>query len=122
MIKTIDKTKTIERYLKKTGQQVTIVKGSESTTLFAVIEQTWKRNKTRFEENSSKIGRYYNDYYIYFGPASYDISALAYDDYALIGGEKYAFIQSEKVTVDNRVQYYRGVLKKLREADGNVFV
>ncbi len=108
----LNKTSTIEKYLQRLGQSVTLVKNGSETEVFAVIEQTWKRNKSRFERNSSKIGRWYNAYYIYYGPASYDIRALGEEDYAVIDGARYYFVKAECVKVGNITQYYRGVLKK----------
>ncbi|MBQ3904339.1 MAG: hypothetical protein II744_05125 [Eubacterium sp.] len=108
----LNKTTIIEKYLRRLGRSVTLVKEGSPTEVFAVIEQTWKRNKSRFERNSSKIGRWYNAYYIYYGPASYDIRALGTDDYAVIDGVRYYFVQAESVKAGNIIQYYRGVLKK----------
>ena len=87
-----------------------------------MIEQTWKRNKSRFERNLSKIGRYYNAYYIYYGPASCDIRTLGENGYALIDGTRYYFVQAESVRVGNVTQYFRGVLKKETGEDGYGFV
>lgn len=118
----INKTSTIERYLRRLGRSVNIVKSGEGTEVFAVIDQTWKRNKSRFERNMSKIGRYFNTYYIYYGPASYDITALTDGDYALIDGVKYYFVQAECVKVGNIIQFYRGVLKKETGEDNYGFI
>ncbi len=111
----IDKSSAIEKYLKRLGRSVTIIKNGSETELFAVIEQTWKRNKSRFEKSISPIGRYYNGYYIYYGPSSFDITGLGDEDFAIIDGKKYYFIQSECVKVSGVIQYYRGVLKKEQE-------
>ena len=111
----INKASAIEKYLKRLGRSVTIINNEKETELFAVIEQTWKRNKSRFEKSVSPIGRYYNGYYIYYGPSSFDITELGEEDYALIDGKKYYFVQSECVKVGGVIQYYRGVLKKEQE-------
>ena len=107
----LDRAQTIKAYLTRLGQQVTLIRNGEETTVFAVIEQTWKRNKSRFEKNASPIGRYYNRYYIYYGPADYDIRTLSEEDCVLIDGETYYFVQADCVRVGETVQYYRGVLK-----------
>ncbi|MCR5206860.1 MAG: hypothetical protein K6C14_00095 [Eubacterium sp.] len=118
MINILDKSETIEKYLKRLGQSVFIIKDGKTTEVFAVIEQTWKRNKSHFEEKISPIGRYFNRFYIYYGPASYDIRELGDDGYAVIDGEKYYFVQADCVKAGNTVQYFRGVLKKEQGGEG----
>ncbi len=118
MIKILDKSSVIEQYLKNIGQSVILIKNGKPTEVSAVIEQTWKRNKSRFEKSNSEIGRYFQGYYIYYGPASYDITSLSEDDTAKIDGESYYFVQSESVKAGNVVQYYRGVLKKAYGEEG----
>ncbi|MBQ7740587.1 MAG: hypothetical protein IJT65_05070 [Eubacterium sp.] len=117
----IDNSKTIEELLKLAGRKIKIVKDADETELYAVIEQTYKRNKSRFEELSGEIGLYRNDYCFYYGPASFDITSPCEDEYILDGEEKYIFIKKERVKVNDTLQYYRAVIKKSREADGNAF-
>lgn len=114
----IDKGRIIKKYLTLLGKDVSIVKSDGSTLhLRAVIEQTWRRNKSRFEELSSKIGRYYNDYYFYYGPYDVDISNVSKDDYFLSDGVKYELVRYERVIVDSKIQFYTAVLKKILEAE-----
>lgn len=116
----LDNNKIIEKFLKLTGKSVIAVCGGKPQEIFAVVEQTYKRNKSRFEDEASMIGRRFNDYYIYYGPASFDIELLGEDDYLLIDGTKFYFIKKEKIKVNNFVQYYWAVIKK-EEGSENVF-
>jgi hypothetical protein len=118
----IDKSEVCKKYLKKVGKTVRVVRedGSEDTIL-AVIGQVWKKNKSRFENLSSKIGLYYKDYYTYIGPYDCDITALTENDYLECNGKKYFVIRSEAVIVGDKVQYYDGVLKRIVEENENVF-
>ncbi len=111
----------IKAQLRIAGKPVTVTDGEEVQKTTAVIEQTWKRNKSRFEESSSKIGRYYKDYYNYIGPYDLDIKALSDNAYVTVLGEKFYFVQKEQVYVGGYTQYYRGILKKAEEGDENVF-
>lgn len=114
----IDKGKIIKKYLSMLGKDVSIVKNDGSTVKFrAVIEQTWRRNKSRFEDVSSKIGQYYNDYYFYYGPYDIDISETGTDEYLLSDGIKYELIRYERVIIDTEIQFYTAVLKKILEAE-----
>lgn len=112
----------VEHYLNKLGRPITVKKSDNSEdSFFAVIEQTWKKNKSKFEDSSSMIGRADNEYYEYFGPADYDITELTKNDYVISDGRKYFFVKTEKVVVGGFVQYYTGILKRIFEEDGNVF-
>lgn len=111
----------IEKKLKTVGQPVKFIKsdGSEEE-IFAVIESMYKRNKSKFEDNATKTGRNYNDYYIYIGPSSYDIFELGNRDYLLAGNDKYEIIKPEKIIAGGVIQSYRAIIKKIRE-DEDVF-
>lgn len=122
MIKIINKSKTIEKYLKRLGQKVVMVRNGEETELYAVIEPAWRRNKSRFESSASEIGRCYDGYYFYYGPAGYDIRTLESGDYALIDGERYYLIRADIVKTGIAVQYFRGVLKKENGGEDYGFV
>lgn len=118
MIIILDKRSVIEQYLHHIGRSVILIKNGKPTEVCAVIEQTWKRNKSRFEKSNSEIGRYFQGYYIYYGPASFDITSLSDEDTVEIDGESYYFVQSESVKAGNIIQYYRGVLKKAYGEEG----
>lgn len=114
----IDKSRIIKKYLSLLGKDVSIVKSDGSTAnCRAVIEQTWRRNKSRFEDLSSKIGKYYNDYYFYYGPYDMDISDMSKRDYMFSDGIKYELVRYERVIVDSKIQFYTAVLKKILEAE-----
>jgi hypothetical protein len=119
----IDKSEICKTYFKKIGKEVKIVKadGSEDN-IFAVIGQLWQKNKSEFEELSSKIGRYYNDYYTYLGAYDIDITKFTDDDFIVDNDVKYYFVKADSVKVGNIVQYYTGILKKVNEESDNVFI
>lgn len=118
----IDKSKICRKYFDKLGRTVKLVKADGSEEQFlAVIWQTWNKNKSKFEDLSSKIGLYYNDYYTYIGPSDYDITALSKNDYIECGASRYFFVRSEAVSTGDVVQYYSGILKKIVEEDSYVF-
>ena len=102
----------IKKYLTLLGRKAHIHTDGKVIEVWCVLEQTWKKNKTRFEDNSSEVGRFYRDYYNYIGPYDVDISVMQDDDFFEIGGEKYYLVRCEKVDVGGVIRYYRGVLKK----------
>ena len=114
---------TIKEYLNLVGRQTTVQKanGGEDN-FFAVLEQTWKRNKTNFEDRAAAPGRVYKEYCVIICPYDVDIKAYGKDDTFIIDGEKYEICRSERVIALGKTQFYRGILKKIREADENVFV
>ena len=108
--------------LKQAGRPVRLVRTDDSEEdFFAVIEQTWKKNHLRFEDKASLIGRYQKEYYYYVGPADVDVSALTEEDTLYVGAAAFQFEKTEEVAAGGTVQFYRGILKKIKEADGNVF-
>ncbi len=111
----------IKAQLRIAGKPFTVTDGEENQSGWAVIEQTWRKNKSRFEENSSKIGRYYRDYYNYIGPFDIDIKALSENAVVTVADEKFYFVQKERVSTGGYTQYYRGILKRAEEGDINVF-
>ncbi|MFR5875370.1 MAG: hypothetical protein ACLUFN_02645 [Eubacterium sp.] len=118
----LDKSKICKAYLKKLGKSVKLVKSDGSETeFFAVIGQTWNKNKSKFEDLSSRIGRYYNDYYTYIGPSDYDITVFNENDYIEYNGVRYFFVRQEAVIVGDTVQYYTGIMKKIFEENPDVF-
>lgn len=118
----IDKSEICREYLSRIGKTVRLVRadGSEEQ-FFAVIGQTWLKNKSKFEDLLSKIGMYYNDYYTYIGPSDYDITVLSDNDYIEYCGVRYFFVRQEAVVVGDTVQYYAGVLKRIAEEESDVF-
>ena len=118
---TADKSKIIEKYINALGRSVKIIRADGSETqATAVIERSWNSTRFHFEESSSKIGRYSDSYFYYIGPASLDILSFGREDYVIIDNEKYCFVQKESIKVSDKIQYYRGVLKKITE-DEDVF-
>ncbi|MDY4608884.1 MAG: hypothetical protein SO393_08290 [Eubacterium sp.] len=88
---------------------------------YAIIQQVWRRLKSKFEPVSSQLGMAYTDYYLYYGPAELDITRLKRDDMLTFDGVRYYFVRAERVAVGDTTQYYAGVLKQVYEEDSNVF-
>ncbi|MGN0523988.1 MAG: hypothetical protein ACI4IG_06920 [Eubacterium sp.] len=118
----LSKSKICKKYFRLLGNSVTLVTadGGEKQ-FFAAIQQTWRKNKTRFEALESKLGQVHNDYYLYLGPADVDITTLSRRDILRCNGNEYYFVVTDSVSVGDRVQYYTGVLKRIYKEDGNVF-
>ncbi len=118
----LSKSKIFKKYFEVLGNSVTINRedGSE-IKLFAAIEQTWRKNKNRFEAVASKLGQARNDYYIYIGPYDVDVTVLTNKDIVHCNGSEYYFLNADSVSVGNEIQYYTGVLKRIYEEDDNVF-
>jgi hypothetical protein len=109
-------------YFKKIGKTVTLYTTADNgVTYHAVVSQTWRKNKAKFEESLTELGRVSNDYYIYLGPADYDICALGDEAYILCDGERFKFLKTERVIVGDKVQFFTAVLKKIWECDSNAF-
>ncbi|MBE6816901.1 MAG: hypothetical protein E7520_04270 [Ruminococcaceae bacterium] len=113
---------TIKQYLGLIGRQTTVIKadGGEDS-FFAVLEQTWKRNKTNFEDRATGGGRVYKEFCVIICPYDVDLKSYTKNDTFIIDGEKYEICRSERVIAMGETQFYRGILKKIREADDDVF-
>ncbi|MBR0412099.1 MAG: hypothetical protein IJI47_00835 [Eubacterium sp.] len=114
---------TIKKYLNMVGREATVIRanGGEDK-FFAVVEQTWKRNKTNFEDRAVKPGRIYNEYCEILCPFDINLKQYGKGDTFVIEGEKYELCRAEQVTAYGNIQFYRGIIKKIREVDENVFV
>ncbi len=111
----------IKAQLSKIGKPFSVHTANGIINGVGVIEQTWRKNKSLYEEKSSRIGRYYKDYYNYIGPYDIDITALDGDCYVTVLGDKFYFVKKENVYSGGHTQYYRGILKKAEEGDIDVF-
>lgn len=117
-----DKSEICKKYISRLGNSVKIINADGSEiNFFAAVEQTWRKNKSRFEFTSSELGRVRNDYYIYFGPCDVDITALDEKAILICDEKEYCFVVSHKVCSNDEVLYYTGVLKRIYREDGNVF-
>ncbi len=112
----------IKKQLAAVGRKATAVyaDGGEEE-FFAVVEQTWKRNKTNFEDTAEKAGRLYNEYCEIICPCDFDLKSCGRDTVFIIDGERYELCRCEKVSSFGKTQFYRGIIKVVREADENVF-
>ena len=113
---------TIKKYLNMVGRDATVIKanGGEDK-FFAVVEQTWKRNKTNFTDRAMIPGRVYNEYCEILCPYDINLKQYGKNDTFLIEGEYYELCRAEQVVAFGEIQFYRGIIKKIREVDTNVF-
>ncbi len=118
-----DFSNTIKTLLKTVGRQATVSrKNGGEDSFFAVVEQTWKRNKTNFDDKATLTGKVYNEYCEIICPFDVNLKDYGEDDIFIIEGEKYKLCRCERVTVFGKIQCYRGIIKKIREANNNVFI
>ena len=103
--------------LRQYGQAVNVTDGAESRKIWAVVESRRRKTKTLFEDNSDKVGRYYDDYYTYIGPADFDITALSDRAWFEFGGRRYMLVRSEAVKAADETVYYEGILKRIWEEE-----
>ena len=112
----IDKSSLCKRYFNLLGKEMSLVKSDGGRdTVFAVVNQTWRKNKSRFENNATAAVFYYNDYYTYFGPSDFDIYNIKDNDYLMFDGVKYEFVRRERVIIGGRIQFYTGILKRIAD-------
>ncbi len=117
-----NKSEICKKYLKQLGNTVTIITADGSKReFFAAVEQTWRKNKSRFEFSSTELGKVRNDYYIYFGPCDVDITVLDENAVLLCNGIEYCFVIAHGVFSNDEIVYYTGVLKRIYREDENVF-
>ena len=118
----IDMSDIIAGQLAKCGRTCTITKADGTVeTVGAVIQQVWRRLKSKFESTTTGLGGTYTDYYLYYGPADCDITRLTQADIFESDGKKFYFVRSDRVLVGDTVQFYSGVLKLIYEGDSDVF-
>lgn len=113
---TTEKSSVIEHCINRFGSDVCFVRADGSRLpARAIIQRAWTRMKLHFEEKADIAGRYSPLYYYYIGPASVNILNEAEDAVLQCGEEQYYFTQKDAVTVNDTVQYYRGMLKRYEE-------
>lgn len=112
------KTWTLSRGMRQYGRCLHIQLDGEEKTVWAILEQSRRRNRYYFEYKASPIGRYYNNYYYYYGPADFDIRRLDESNTVTADGERFFFVQKDAVYFAGHLLYYRGVLKKWEDDDG----
>ncbi len=111
---------TIRRQLDRTGSTAYLKDGDWTSMPFrAVVQHLWRKKSSNFEPEISELGRVDNQYYLYIGPENHNIKALSSRASLEINGARYEFRCRDAVTVDNRVAYYTGILKKIGEDDEN---
>lgn len=117
----LDKRLVCEKYIKQIGRNITIVyKDGREQKLSAVLQAFWRSSKTHYQELQTPVGRSIEDYFHYIGPASCDVTQLTDEDYVVCGDEKYYFIKAQPTVIGDRIQFYTGTIKRIREDDFGV--
>lgn len=108
----------IKHQLCRVGNTARLADGDTlSLPFYCTLQQTWRKNKSNFEDKHTPIGRIGTDYYLYIGPFDRDITALSKHGVLLAGNQKYVFLKKEAVCIRDQVLYYTGVVKKIVEGD-----
>ena len=119
----LDKSRICEKYLKILGKGMRIIYGDGSEdSVFAILQQLWSKNKTKFEDNQFEVGKSFNEYYTYIGPASCNVSLINENGYIICDGIKYALVRSNPIKVGRHIQFYSAVFKRIWEGDYNAFI
>ena len=107
--------KVIENQLSLCGKKCFLNDGEwNSTPFFAAVQQTWRRNKTNFEDTLTPAGLTSADYFIYIGPASRNILNLSEDCRLINEDGKYVFKRRERIEIFGQTVFYWGVLRMIR--------
>lgn len=110
----------IKAEMEKYAQTCTITtKEGKVITIKVVADHLWKRDKSRFEGNQTKIGIASKDYII--GLFTEDVSSFGEKDILTLLGVDYYFIKSSPVCIGDEVLYYTSVLRRIIKEDDNVF-
>ena len=110
------------KYLEKLGRTICYVDSKgEEVEFCGVIQQTWRKNKTRFDDVKTEIGRVDSDFYLYLGPYHIDICALPEDTCLICDGVKYLFLKKDKVSVGDSLHFFTGVLRRVWEDEDGYF-
>lgn len=115
----VDKSKLCKQYLARIGQRVCVVDNDNKYEFYATVQETWHRNKSRFEDTQTKIGTVKKNYYLYIGPSDVDICSMSDDAVLECDGSKYIFVKKERIKSADTIQFYSGMLKKVYEGDIN---
>lgn len=110
----------IKEEMKKYAQSCTITtKEGKVITTRVMTDHLWKRDKSRFEGNATKIGNASKDYVI--GLFIEDVTSYGEEDILSLLGIDYYFIKSNPVCVGDEIIYYSSVLRQIKKEDENVF-
>ena len=103
----------IESQLSRIGSDAYVYDGERVfPPVRCMISHLWRRKSTAFEPTYTELGRLSREYYLYIGPASFDILSLSEDAYVIFAGNRFSFRNRDAVTVGGRVVYYTGILRK----------
>lgn len=112
--------KSIKKQLAVAGKKVYLSDGEWISTPFkAVVEQTWRKNKTNFEDTFTAAGLASADYFIYIGPYDRDIMSLSENCVVIQDNDRYCFKKRERVEIAEGIVYHWGILRRLRGAEIN---
>lgn len=82
---------------------------------YCTLQQTWRKNKSNFEDEKTPIGRVRKEFYLYLGPYDHDITVLCDDAFLVSHGIRYRFIKREAVRLGDIIIYYTGILERVWE-------
>lgn len=109
----------IKKQIEIAGQEVHFREdGWNSAPFRAVVTHLWRRKSSDFEPKFTEIGSAYSQYYLYIGPSDHNITLLSDEAVLVMNGDKYEFKCKDAVFFNNKVIYYTGILRVLKE-NGN---
>lgn len=116
----MDKALLIKRELKRIGNTVYLNDGDWTSMPFrASVQHLWRKKSSNFESIYTELGRLNAEYYLYIGPASYNIKGLSDEATLDMNGSRYEFRCRDEVSEGDKVLYYTGILRKVGEVSAD---
>ncbi|MBO4339588.1 MAG: hypothetical protein K5755_03040 [Clostridiales bacterium] len=112
---------TLDRLFDKFGRSVRVTSVDESwqgDLYRAFIQPLRYKNKMYLEDKRVPLGIGDMSYYLYLGPASFDLTTVDEDEYMLkSGNEKFFITRAEKLYFSDSVCYIWAVIKRFKEEE-----
>ncbi len=107
----------IKKQLEKTGNTATLVDGTWTSMPFKCsLDSLWRKKSSMFDDNVNMVGTNEARYSLYIGPHTHDITALSDTANLVLNGKKFAFVRKNAVMIGDRVIYYTGIVREVKEA------
>lgn len=106
----------IKKQIEVAGKEVFLSDGRWISSPYrACVTHLWRRKSSDFEPRFTEIGNTYSRYYLYIGPSDHDITQLSDNAVLVLDNEKYEFKCKDAVFFGNKVIYYTGILRFIKE-------
>lgn len=105
----------IRHQIEKYGCSVELIDGDWISVPFkALISPLWRKKTSNFEAGFTELGTNLSEYYMYIGSANHNITDLSESAVLRFSDEVFEFKHRDRVTVNDEVLYYMGILRKLK--------